>query len=260
MLSKSQDPQPDPQVCPEVQKCNSEEEEATTELFSHDISKSSEKNVQQKIKDLQKKVLLSNKKKSSEITDSDLDVILANSETSDTNDSGSFTSSSINTAKDRPFLTKIKKHKFKPNGKILFHCTDTDEENQSWCSTDKAKVNVGAGYFSKYIKHNKLKKHIHRTKKTTSKSKEKSSASTKRILNKRKIEQEKSLKILAIINHKRCPNGIKYKVKLVDGSELWIASDGFIELYHTVLLNKYQENSKEKKLFPNENKKKYNRQ
>ena len=66
MLSKSQDPQVDlqvdPQVDPQVDKDKPLDQEVATEPHSDAISKPSEKIVHQKIKELQKKVLLSNKK------------------------------------------------------------------------------------------------------------------------------------------------------------------------------------------------------
>ena len=124
---------------------------------------------------------------------------------------------SVNTAKDKPFLTGIGGHTFKENGAILFRCHDTDDDNESWCLADKAITNVGKKLFKKYVEDNKLKK----TSYTPATVKPISKKNLKKLANISQSKANNSKNIIKIIETRRTNDGDKYKVICQDLTTTW---------------------------------------
>ena len=131
---------------------------------------------------------------------------------------------SVNSGKDKPFLSKIGNHKSKKNGVILFRCHDTDDENDSWCDADKAVTNVGKKEFRRYVKVNKLKQKTY-TPVDVKPIKPVGKKDLKRMANLSKGKANVSTIITKIIGKRRTNDGEKYKVLTEDLRATWKTID-----------------------------------
>mmetsp|Transcript_3013 Transcript_3013/g.2898 ORF Transcript_3013/g.2898 Transcript_3013/m.2898 type:complete len:127 (-) Transcript_3013:801-1181(-) len=102
------------------------------------------------------------KKPSVRILDEDLDMLMPrNDAVDDFLHALSATTeelSSVNSADDTPYFTKIGDHTFKSNRAIKFRCHDIDDKNERWCKYQKAVTNIGHNFFQSYVKNKNLKK------------------------------------------------------------------------------------------------------
>ena len=213
-----------------------QEEKTNDESELNDVDK-----MAAKIKQLEK-MLCETVERTKKMEDVDMDKLFPKEnvddveEYSSSSDEAKSTVSSVNTADDTPFLSKIGEHKFKQNGAILFLCQDSDEDNETWCDANKAVTNVGQKTFRKYVSDNNLKKASYAPTfgKTITKQQAKSSA------NKSKINAVDSKELIKITEKRTSQKGDMYKVIAKDLSEEWytvteIGSD------YSRLLKEYEE-------------------
>ena len=146
---------------------------------------------------------------------------------------------SVNSANDKPFLSKIGDHRSKTNGLILFRCHDTDDENDSWCDADKAVTNVGKKEFKRYVKINKLKEQTY-TPATAQPVKAVGKKDLKRLANISKGKSNGSKVITKIIEKRKTNNGQKYKVITEDLQVTWKTMDEMGPDY-TKLITEYDD-------------------
>ena len=124
---------------------------------------------------------------------------------------------SVNSAKDNPFLSTIGGHKFRDDGAILFRCHDTDDDNESWCNSNKAITNVGKKVFEKYVNSKNLKKKTY----TPQSIKPASKKDLRRLANINKAKQDVKKVMLKIVERRKAKNGDMYKVLTEDLKHTW---------------------------------------
>ena len=199
---------------------------------SNDVNK-----IAQKIEELEQ-MLRDTVKRTTTLEEVDMNFLFPNEEEENKSSSKSNTDteiSSVNTADDTPFLSKISEHKFKQNGAILFLCQDSDEDNETWCDANKAITNVGTKTFKKYVSENNLKKKTY----TPTFAKNVTKTQVKSNANKSKIKAGASKDMIKIIGKRKAKKGVMYKVVAKDLTEKWKTIDEIGSDYPR-LLNEYQ--------------------